>query len=138
MVHPKADSGVEGGTGQIYMTAFSLFFIYPSCLLQGKRTMFMRWRALGPVQWLSTITKEVSLPSRLWGEALGAGWGSATGRWWLTPSAVVKRFRPGGLNVFLLESRMGPDLGKQKLHLSSVKSCAFSALSVLFDGGWMR
>lgn len=72
--------------------------------------MFMRWRALGPVQWLSMITKEVGLPSRLWGEALGAVWGGATGRWWLIPSAVVKRFQLGGLNFFLLESRMRPDL----------------------------
>lgn len=28
----------------------------------------------------------------------------------------------GGLNFFLLESRMGPDLGTEKLHLSYVKS----------------
>lgn len=29
---------------------------------------------------------------------------------------------------------MRPDLGTEKPHLSSVKSCSFSAVSVLFDG----
>jgi len=94
----------------------------------------MRWRALGPVHWLFTITKEVGLPSRLWGEALGAGRSGATGRGWLTPSAVVKRFRLGGLNFYRLESRMRPYLGTQKHHISCVKSGSFSALSVLFGG----
>lgn len=89
VAHPKADGWMEGGTDQTYMAAPSSFLICPSCLLQGKWTMFMMWRTLGPAQWLSMITKEVGLPFRLWVEALGAGWGDKAGRWWFTPSAVV-------------------------------------------------
>lgn len=95
--------------------------------------MFMSWRALGPAPWLSMITKEVGLPSDC-GTGSWLGWSDREG----VASSVVKRFRLGGLHFFLLESRMRRDLGTEKPHLSSGRSCSFSALSVLFDGGWMR